>query len=129
MTRAVPEWIGKAPDTPIPPRVKLRVFERDGGRCKECTRKVGPGHMPFQIDHATAIINRGENRESNLQVLCSHCHAIKTGQDVAEKSKVARVRSKHLGIKKPSRFPGSRGSKFKQKIGGGVVYRDTGEPV
>ena len=25
MTRETPEWIGKTPDTPIPPRVKLRL--------------------------------------------------------------------------------------------------------
>ena len=39
--RTVPEWIGKTPDTPAPPRVRLRIFETFGGRCAICGRKIG----------------------------------------------------------------------------------------
>ena len=31
MARSVAEWVGATPDTPVPPRVRLRVFERDEG--------------------------------------------------------------------------------------------------
>lgn len=40
MTRALPEWIGKTPDTAIPARVRVRVFERFGGICQETGRKI-----------------------------------------------------------------------------------------
>lgn len=74
--RSVPEWIGKTPDTPIPQRVKLRIFERDGKRCQECTRPVGAGRLPFAFDHIRALVNGGEHRETNLQLLCEHCRPV-----------------------------------------------------
>ena len=46
-----------------------------------------------------------------------------TAADMAQKSKDYRVRAKHAGIKKPSRFPGSRDSKFKKRMDGSVVLR------
>lgn len=119
MTRSVPEWIGKTDDSPIPARVKLRVFERSEGRCSKCTVSASTG----QYDHTIPLILGGENRESNLSLLCVPCHAAKTKLDVKLKAKVARVRQRHLGIKKPSRFPGSRDSRFKKKIDGSVVLR------
>lgn len=42
---------------------------------------------------------------------------------VAEKSRIYRKRSKHLGVSKPSRFPGSRDSIWKKKMDGSVVRR------
>jgi 5-methylcytosine-specific restriction endonuclease McrA len=100
MTRSVSEWIGKTPDTPIPARVKLRVYDKAKGRCQNCTRKI-PAGDPWDCDHIKALINGGKNREGNLQCLCSWCHLAKTRVDVAEKSDTARKRKTHLGIKKP----------------------------
>lgn len=63
--RTLPEWIGATPDTPIPPRVRLRVFEAHGGVCYLSKRKIRAGEK-WQADHVVALINGGENRESNL---------------------------------------------------------------
>lgn len=125
MSRAVDEWIGKTDDTPIPPRVRLRIFERDGGRCQcGCNRRILAGEA-WQADHTIAIINGGQNRESNLRTLLDEHHKPKSRADVAEKSKVARVRKKHLGLMKTtfSRWPTGRDKPFKSKIGGGVERR------
>lgn len=122
MSRTVNEWQGKNDDTTIPPRVKVRIFERDKGCCQSCGILVVGGVRPA-FDHVVALINGGENREANLQLLCVPCHAVKTKADVAEKSTVARKRQKHLGVRKPSRFPGSRDSGWKKKISGEVVRR------
>ena len=123
MTRSVPEWQGATDDTPIPPRVRLRVFERDGGICQcGCTIKIKAGDK-WETDHATAIIAGGKNEESNLRTLLAAHHKIKTRADIAEKAMIYRKRSKHLGIKKPSRFPGSKDSGWKKKIDGRVVRR------
>ncbi len=108
MTRTVPEWIGSSPDSAIPPRVKLRLFEKAGGKCECCGRKLYPGDK-YQFDHIIAIINGGENREKNLQVLCDWCHKSKTKQDVKSKSKTAKVKAKHLGIKRPKHKWAKRG--------------------
>lgn len=100
MSRAIKEWVGETDDTAVPGRVRLRVFERAGGRCYICTRKIMVGEY-WESDHVTALINKGENRETNLAPACCNCCRPKTAKDVAEKSAVAVTRKKHLGITKP----------------------------
>ena len=127
MPRSVTEWIGKTDETPPPPRVKARIVLAQNGVCAcGCGVKVGAAGERIEFDHAKALINGGENRESNLQALRPACHAMKTRQDVAEKAKVASVRAHHLGLKSPTRhpLPGSKGSKWKRKVDGTVVRRD-----
>lgn len=121
--RSVEEWVGKDADAVPPPRVRARVFEAHHGRCWRTGRKIMPGEA-WQLDHVIALINGGENRESNLApILAGKPHREKTAEDVAEKSKVARIRLRHLGIRPKSRFPGSRDSKLKKKVSGEVVAR------
>ena len=121
--RSVDAWVGASPDSAIPARVKLRTFERFGGRCASCGIKLG-GSVGVEYDHVLALVLGGENAEDNLQPLCRPCHSTKTAGDVKAKAKSARIRERHLGIKKPSRFPGSRNSPWKAKIGGGWERRD-----
>lgn len=121
--REVPEWMGKTDDTPIPPRVKLRVFEKYGGVCYLSGLKIGPGDK-WDAEHVIAICNGGQNRESNLKPALRDKHPKKTARDVAEKAKVYAIRSKHLGIKKSkSRFQTNRDGKFKKRMDGSVVLR------
>lgn len=123
MTRAVPEWKGKSDDEAVPPRVRLRVYDRAHGRCQKCTRKLQPGH--WDIDHIVAIANGGPNRESNLQALCDDpCHPLKSKQDVTEKSRTYKRRKSHVGIRKSrSPVPGSRASKWRRRMNGTVERR------
>lgn len=108
MARAVPEWIGKTDDTPIPDRVKVRVFLAHDGMCHISKRKIRPGEL-WDAEHVTAIINGGENRESNLAPALREKHPIKTARDMAEKSRTYRKRKSTLGIKKKRRtIPGKR---------------------
>jgi 5-methylcytosine-specific restriction enzyme A len=95
--RSTAEWIGASDDSAIPPRVKVRVFIRDGKKCAICTLPI-LGKLRPAYDHTVALINGGGNRESNLQLLCVPCHAVKTKADVAEKSRVYRKQAKHLGL-------------------------------
>jgi len=122
--RKVPEWIGKTPDTKIPPRVILRVLEAYGGKCAETGVKIRAGGG-WQMDHIIALANGGENRETNLQPLITVAHKEKTAGDVAQKAKDRRVKSKHLSIHKPkSIMAGSKASKWKRKVDGTVVLRE-----
>lgn len=98
--RAVKEWVGVTAETMPPPRVRLRIFERDKGICHISGRKIGAGEA-WDLDHKIAICNGGLNVESNLAPALRDKHRIKTKADVAEKSVTARVRAKHLGVKKP----------------------------
>lgn len=118
--RSVPEWIGASPDTPIPPRVKLRVFERYGGVCYLSGIKIRPGDA-WDAEHVIALCNGGENRESNLRPALRDKHREKTAADVALKSKTNRIKAKHLGIWKPkSRLSNPN---LRKKMNGEVVSR------
>jgi 5-methylcytosine-specific restriction enzyme A len=120
--RSVPEWIGKTPDAAVPPRVRLRVFKRYGGRCQcGCDRPIRPGEA-WECEDTIAIINGGQRRESNLKPWLAEHHKNKTAQDVAEKSRVYRKAAAYAGIKlKKSRpIPGSKRSGFRKRIDGTV---------
>lgn len=108
MARSTDEWIGKTDDTPVPPRVRLRVFETHKGVCHLSGRKIRAGE-PWECDHVKALINGGENRESNLAPALKDKHRAKTNADVAEKAVITRQRQKHLGITGPKRPWPSRG--------------------
>lgn len=127
MTRSTPEWIGKTDETPAPPRVKGRIVLAQDGICAcGCGQKLGAAGEPIEFDHEVALINGGENRETNLRALRRPCHAAKSKADVAEKAKVARVRGKHLGLRKPkATLAGSKSSKWKRRIDGKTVRRET----
>lgn len=121
MPRSLPEWSGKNADTPIPPRVKVRIFDKYNGKCAHCGRSIH-GRLLACFDHIKALIKGGSNTESNIQLLCSECHAGKTRQDTHEKSVVYRKRIRHLGFKPKRRLiPGSKGSGFRKKMDGTVV--------
>ena len=102
--RAVKEWIGATPDAKVPPRVRLRIFEREGGICHISKRKIMPGER-WDLDHVPALINGGQNRESMLFPALKDKHKAKTKEDVAEKAAVAAKAKAHLSIKRESPRP------------------------
>ncbi|AVX04288.1 hypothetical protein MXMO3_01763 [Maritalea myrionectae] len=120
--RATEEWIGSSPDAKVPDRVRLRVFERHNGICYLSGIKILPG-MDWDIEHVVPLCMGGEHRESNMRPALRKYHKPKTAKDRKAKAKSDRIRKKHLGIRKPSRMPGSRNSKFKRKLDGTVVER------
>jgi len=98
MTRELPEWIGKTDDSAVPPRVRVRIFDRYDGCCQcGCNRKIMAGES-WDAEDTIAIINGGQRRESNLKPWLSEHHPKKTALDVAEKSRVYRKRAKFLGV-------------------------------
>lgn len=125
--RATPEWRGKTLDSAIPDRVRLRVAKRDDWTCRcGCNRRIRQGFDKWQTDHIVAIKNGGANAERNLQTLLDACHKLKTGGDVAEKSKIYQKTKKNAGLsaRKGPPMPGSRASKFKKTFRYGTVRRD-----
>jgi 5-methylcytosine-specific restriction protein A len=100
MSRATKEWRGKTDDTKAPPRVRLRIFDRAGGVCHVCKLPIKPDET-WHADHVIALIEGGENRESNIAPAHAHCNLAKANEEKARKSKVARTRKKHVGITRP----------------------------
>lgn len=117
MPRSTTEWIGRDDDQRIPDYVKDRVANKAELRCQKCQRQV-IGRLRAEFDHTIPLIMGGGNRESNIQLLCHECHAGKTKLDVKLKSKAARVRKKHIGIKK------QRTIRAWRKFNGEIVYAE-----
>jgi 5-methylcytosine-specific restriction protein A len=100
MARTVSEWIGKSDDHRAPGSVRDRILKREPC-CHLCSLPID-GTKKWDLDHVVALINGGENRESNLRPAHRKCHVEKTARDVAEKAKVAAVRKKHNGSVRPA---------------------------
>ncbi len=124
MSRKVEEWIAEHDDQAIPTRVKLRIWEREEGRCWISGRKIMPGDL-FDYDHKVALINGGEHRESNLFPALRDKHREKTKEDVAEKAAHNKAHAKRLGIDKPKYppMPGTKRSGLKRGFDGIVRKR------
>lgn len=104
MTRALPLWVGSSPDAAVPSRVRLRIFEREGGKCWLSGRKIMPGDL-WDLDHRVALINGGTHSEDNLAPALKDKHRAKTGDDVAIKSKTYRMAAKNNGTWPKTRRP------------------------
>lgn len=111
-------------------KTKMDAFKRSGDIC-ECHRipgMVACGRplkgQPIFYEHIIQCEISNDNSLENCAVLTKTCWRLKTDkQDLPVIAKVKRVERKNLGIKKPSRFPGSKNSRFKRKINGTVVMR------
>lgn len=132
MPRHIPEWVGKHDDQMPGTLVRDRISRRQGDKCK-CGKPFGPT-IRANCDHVIPIADGGENRESNLQMLCNHCHVEKTSAEAAARRKSRSVRAKHLGLDKITGKAPGRGSlpgkRIKYSRARGVyVDRFTGEIV
>jgi len=131
MPRKVKEWIGKTPDSRPPPKVRLRVFRDHGGICFFAGRKIMPGEA-WDCHHKDELWEGGENRESNLRPALRKYHRAHSAKQKTVKAESDRKALAILGQKEPKTRGFSatyRGRAVKQKIGGGLVYRDTNEQV
>lgn len=124
MARTVDEWIGRSDDDVPPPRVRVRVFDRFKGRCRDCRRRIHAGEK-WTLEHVHALCNGGENRESNLGLTCSWCLPDKNAADVAMKSETAKMRKKHLGVegRKSRPMAGTIASGWRKPMNGRAVRR------
>lgn len=130
MARSRPEWIGKSDDTRPPPRIRQRIYDRDNGTCHICKLPIKPGET-WHADHVIALIEGGENRESNLQAVSDEAHAGKTKAEARVRAKINRQRLKNAGVKSKKARPmaGSKASRFKRTFDGTVNDRRTGEVI
>lgn len=119
MPRSTREWVGKTDDSKPPRSVYGRAFERAGGQCEACHVRIGPKR--WHLDHRKRLKDGGENRETNLQVLCVPCHKEKTSGENRAQAKANRVKSLTLGIRKPKSGRGFRGWR---KFDGSIVWKD-----
>ncbi len=108
-------------------KTKLAAWERAGGGCEECGKKLFPGDR-VEYDHIITCEQGGDNSLENCAVLCRDCHVMKTAIDAGRTAKTRSVRAKHTGAHQSKHvIPGSRRSGWKIKLDGTVVRRDRNE--
>lgn len=61
----------------IPSKVRVRVWIRDGGKCKSCGAQAD-----LQFDHVIPVVKGGSNTEKNIELLCKSCNQRKAGRIV-----------------------------------------------
>ncbi|WP_256983163.1 HNH endonuclease [Caballeronia sordidicola] len=64
-------------------KIRIRIRTRDGYQCQSCKVAVTTGI----VDHKIALVNGGSNDDSNLQLMCTECHRIKTATDLGHRVK------------------------------------------
>ena len=106
------------------PTRRLRIFESHKGTCHICGDKIDGTRERWEVEHIIAYALTRDDSDENLAPAHVACHATKTPQDVAQIAKAKRVNRKHTGAHRPkSTLPGSKGSKWKIKVGGKAVPR------
>ena len=118
--RAVKEWRGRTDDTNIPVKVKLRVFDKYGGKCALTGKKLRAGE--FDIDHITPLADwiatpeyPHGNVESNLHPIWRPKHREKTAKENSVRAKVVAKRIKHFEPTKQSKNP-IRSAPFQSRL-------------
>jgi 5-methylcytosine-specific restriction endonuclease McrA len=66
------EKLDPSPREPIQERVRLFVWQRDGGQCVKCGSRER-----LEFDHIIPFVAGGGNTERNIQLLCESCNRSK----------------------------------------------------
>jgi hypothetical protein len=59
----------------VPDSVKRYVYERDGGRCRQCY-----GTTDLEYDHIVPFSQGGNNSANNIRLLCRDCNRRRGGR-------------------------------------------------
>jgi len=117
VARAVKEWIGKTPNSRPTWAVIERLLEKQENRCAgPCHQEIGDGNA-YDADHIVELKDGGENRESNLQLLCRKvCHKTKTRIRNIARANEKRTRKSMARYARPRHIvPGSKASKWAKR--------------
>jgi 5-methylcytosine-specific restriction endonuclease McrA len=96
-TAKLKEWVGKTPEAMPGQTVLLRLYAKQNGICAcGCGQSMNLNRDKVDCDHVIALIDGGENRESNLQLLLNACHKVKTGKEATARSEERRHKARAL---------------------------------
>lgn len=108
-------------------RRRLQAWERTGGTCVVCDRRIDGVRDRWIVEHIRALELGGPDEIQNLGPAHEACGREKTRSDHARAAEAKRQKLRHLGAAVVSRpMLGSRHSVLKRKFDGTVVLRDGG---
>jgi len=104
--------------------MRTRIYDSSNGECCICGLYIHAERGDkWIVEHVKPLWLGGADDETNMRPAHQSCAVQKTSAEAPVKAKSDRVRAKHLGIRKPSRMPGSRDSKSKRTLDGRTVLR------
>jgi 5-methylcytosine-specific restriction endonuclease McrA len=107
-------------------RRKLAIWEREHGKCMVCGVKLMTGG--FIYEHVRALELGGTDTDDNIRLTCKPCATSKTKIDHQTAGKAKRKKASYLGLKESrTPLPLGKNSKWKKKLNGQVVLRNSGE--
>lgn len=105
-TAKLKEWVGKTAEAMPGQTVLLRLYAKQNGICAcGCGQSMNLNRDKVDCDHRVALIDDGENRESNLQLLLHVCHKGKTAKEATARSEERRHKAKAFtALRRPSQI-------------------------
>ncbi|MHC2107058.1 HNH endonuclease signature motif containing protein [Methylobacterium sp. CM6246] len=118
------EDVGTTKRRSLSGRRRLEVWEKTGGTCILCDRRIDGVRERWIVEHIRALELGGMDDIDNMGPAHEACGREKTLDDHARAAEAKRQKIRHLGAVVVTRpLPGSRTSALKRKVDGTVVLR------
>lgn len=96
--------------------VLLRLYTKQNGICAcGCTKVMNLNRDKIDCDHKIPLIDGGENRETNLQLMFAACHKAKTSAESSQRSEARQHQAKAFA-RPPSKMRGPGFPKAKPQL-------------
>ncbi|QEE39023.1 MULTISPECIES: HNH endonuclease [unclassified Methylobacterium] len=119
------EDVGTTKRRSLSGRRRLEVWEKTGGTCILCDRRIDGVRERWIVENIRALELGGMDDIDNMGPAHEACGRKKTLDDHARAAEAKRQKIRHLGAAVAARpLPGSRAGPLKRKVNGTVVRRD-----
>ena len=109
--------VGTTPRRAMSASRRLRIWEAHKGICCLCSAPIDGVREPWIVEHVRALGLGGADDDANCAPAHERCRREKDRADVPAIAKAKRIKQRHLGIKKPTKFRRPAGYKFNWSTG------------
>lgn len=118
------EDVGTTPRRKLTPHRRLQVWEKTGGVCVLCDRKIDGVRERWIVEHIRALELGGDDDLSNMGPAHEICALDKTRDDHRRAAQAKRQKIRHIGAEVTKRpLPFGRASPWKRTLSGRIVLR------
>src|SRR5215218_10811424 len=115
MPYAETQDVGTTARRKLTPHRRLHVWERTGGVCVLCERKIDGARERWIAEHIRALELGGPDDLDNMGPAHEMCAAIKTQDDHRRTAQAKRQKIRHIGANEPKRpLPYGKASPWKR---------------
>jgi 5-methylcytosine-specific restriction endonuclease McrA len=108
----------------LTPHRRLQVWERTGGRCVLCHRKIDGPRERWIAEHVRALELGGADDLDNMGPAHEECALVKTRDDHRRAAKARRQKIQYIGAQASKKaLPFGKGSPWKRKLSGRIIPR------